>query len=257
MAHFDDAQLMAYAGGELDLKTAGELELAATQDKALAKRLASFQQTRTLAKQAIDQHLSEPVPVAMEANILAMLAAANAKEAAALETATPPAIVTPANDNRRKNWFELAVAASVALVAGGFLGFGLSQNNDVALINQIAIAHLNDSQLSQLLGSAPSGEARTMENGARFKVIATFNNSENATCREFEIDGQDAKTLVSVVCHNGKNWDLQFAVAAGQGDQGYAPASSLELLDSYYNASGAGTVLSLEAEKAALEKLNQ
>jgi hypothetical protein len=57
---------------------------------------------------------------------------------------------------------------------------------------------------------------------------------------------------VAVACHGGGAWDVPFTVAAGQADGGYAPASSLEALDAYLAAVGAGPPLEPAAEREAL-----
>ena len=58
-----DEMLMALADGELDRETALDVRHAVEADPALARRLAEFERTRTLAKQAFDGVLEEPVPL--------------------------------------------------------------------------------------------------------------------------------------------------------------------------------------------------
>ena len=87
-------------------------------------------------------------------------------------------------------------------------------------------------------------------------MIASFRDVDDQLCREFEIDRPDRTTFVSVACRAGGTWSVQFTVAAAsQNDSGYAPASSLEALDAYLQAVGAGEPLSEAAEKAALDGL--
>lgn len=255
---FSDEELMAYADGQLEAGLSEKIALASAKDSHLAKRIAVFQNSRKLAKQAMDMQLAEPVPAKLEANILAMVAAKKSAQqiAPAPDIVKPPlAPRTASNDNQRQNWFQLMAAASVALVLGALGGSQLTGSNAPA--TQIAFGELNNTELTQLLTSAPSGEERGLEQGGRFKAIATFNDAQSALCREFEVDGASGQTIVSVACFNSKEWELRFAVAAGQTNQGYAPASSLELLENYYATSGASAVMSAEAEKGALEALKQ
>ena len=258
---FSDEQIMAYADGELDIITADAITRATTTDSNLTSRISAFKHSRQVAKQAMDLQLAEPVPSAMEAQILALLSQSKSQtplqkiEKTILEQTNSSDlqfIKQASNDNRRHSWAMTGIAASFALIIGAIAGTQLPGLSNANLPAQIAIGPLGDTEIAQLLATAPSGELRPLKGGGHFKVISTFNDAQNALCREFEIDGPDRKTIVSVVCRTGALWNLQFAVAAGQTGAEYAPASSLELLDSFYLSSGASAALSIEAERAAL-----
>ena len=61
--------------------------------------------------------------------------------------------------------------------------------------------------------------------------------------------------MVSVACRSEEQWQVRFTVAAAGADDGYAPASSLEALDAYLSAIGAGEPLSVDNEQTVLTTL--
>ncbi|MGC9419900.1 MAG: anti-sigma factor family protein, partial [Rhodovulum sp.] len=91
--------------------------------------------------------------------------------------------------------------------------------------------------------------------GGEVEVIASFRNVDGELCREFEHDGPDRVTVVSVACRAVDRWQPRFAVIAGAADSDYAPASSLATLDAYLAAIGAGAPMAADEEKKALEDI--
>lgn len=91
-----------------------------------------------------------------------------------------------------------------------------------------------------------------MIDGGEIEAIASFRNAEGEVCREIELARGGGETVVSVACRAEDGWRSRFAVVTGAGGTGFAPASSLDTLDTYLGAIGAGAPLSLEDEAAAL-----
>jgi hypothetical protein len=243
----DDERLMAYADGELSAADAAEVERAMASDEAVAARVAIFADSRKAVKRAYGA--PPPVSDALTARIKAMAAT----DAALRGTAVEGNVVALAPRRRSVPFWQLPVAASVALavgVLGGWMGKP-GQTPDGAL----GIAGLGDLGLVEAMATVPSGERVEIGNDAVFAAIATFRDGEGRLCREFEHDRGTASSVVAVACHDDGAWQVLFAVAAAGGDEGYAPASSLETLDAWLVATEAGAPLSDADEAAALSAL--
>lgn len=257
----DDEKLMAFADGELNDKQMLEVENALNKDPVLAERMGMYLETGKLLKEAGDYLLETPVPDVLRKNVEQMLTDAESLENAAkphgfrLTTARQEeSIKLPIAAN--SNWYP-AIAASIALIVGSLIGYGVAGIDTSSDSEQLQIADFGQLPITNALYTVPSGEELDLgENGERFRAIASYNNQSGALCREFELDKADKSTFVSVACHKDMGWRLTFTVAAmSQSDDGYAPASSLEALDSYLDAVGIDNALSLEAETEALNKI--
>ncbi len=247
---FSDETLMAYADGELDAETMAAVEAAMQSDPVIADRVALFD----LSRQRLADGLGEPEPVSAEL-LASVKALADKHNAKAQDPKTPETSVvafpTPAARARTQPRWQLPLAASIALLVGLSLGPLLPwpDNNDT---QQIALTGLDTPGLATALATIPSGEEIALADGSSLRPIASFQDGGGTLCREFELDQASGETLVSVACHQEGSWSLRFAVAAGQNDDGYAPASSLDALDGYLTAIEAGAPLSVEAEADAL-----
>jgi len=255
---FSDTTLMAYADGELDAETRIEIERAIVRDAALASRLDVFTKTRRAASDAFKAHLDGPVPDALASNIAAMVERHEDATGSATSAKGEPADNIFALDRKPRFSmlrFDVALAASVALVAGGVVGYLASGVDDVSPSSSILTADLTNPSLPVALRSVASGDEMDLDGGSRFRAIASFRDEAGNTCREFEIDYTDTSTAVSVACQSDEQWRVQFTVAASSADDGYAPASSLEALDAYLMAIGAGAPLSADEEQTVLDGL--
>lgn len=251
----DDETLMAYADGELDADTMAQVEAALAQSEDVAQRLAMFFETRSLLQEAYAPRLADPVPDALVAAIRGQAeaqAAAPAQGAGSVVSLDRHRQARDAATSRATPaWRPAAIAASLALAvglgAGWMLGSGSAPSGGAGLV-----ASLDHGAMREALVSLPSGERLELSDGGAIAAIATFRNTEGQLCREMENDSPAGATLVSVLCHEGSGWDLRFAVAASGGADGYAPASSLETLDTWLERTGASEPLSLEDEAEAL-----
>ncbi|TCO73322.1 hypothetical protein [Rhodovulum euryhalinum] len=243
---FSDETLMAYADGALDPAEAARVGAAVAADPALARRLALFSGTRDVLARAAAARPEAPVPDALMARVRATI---EAGRAGAETDATVVPLRRPSVPPRP--FRPMAIAAGLALalgLAGGVL-VGLSLGDGVP--GGLRIATLGTRGLAEALSGLPSGARAAVADG-EVAIIASFRNADGELCREFELDAAERATVVSVACREAAGWQTRFAVVAGAVDTGYAPASSLETLDSYLAAIGAGAPLAPLDEAAAL-----
>lgn len=248
MTTFSDETVMRYVDGELDEETSARLEAELATDADLNRRLEMFAETRLAAQEALRPALDEPVPEQLQASVEAMVAKAKASPAdQSVPAGTGKArLFSPAND-----WMRLAAAACIAAVLGIAAGLMFGDREPAS---GLQIAGIEDGPLAAALRSVPSGDEKTLDSGT-FKAIASFKDSQQALCREFELAMANNSRVSSVACVEAGEWKLRFAVNLPGNDQGYAPASSSEVLDAYLAGIDAGAPLSAAEEKAALDGL--
>ncbi|MCY6381195.1 anti-sigma factor family protein [Hoeflea prorocentri] len=242
---FSDEELMAFADGQLDPDKQAAVERAIDADEEVAARVAALMESGTMAKDGLKPLLDEPVPASLTAAVESMVnQQSNVTAFPGRARATPP---------MRQRW-ALPLAASIALVAGAIGGYFVgspSQNTTGGL----KMADLAQPGIVTALNSVASGAESALSDGERFRAIASYRGADGALCREFEVDHADDTTVVGVACRPSETWTLQFTVVAGENASGYAPASSLEALDAYLTAVGAGQPLSVEDEARLLEAI--
>ncbi|WP_419910876.1 anti-sigma factor family protein [Hoeflea sp.] len=243
---FTDEVLMAFADGELQPEEREAIEHAMESDDALAARVATFLDSRMKAQDALKPLLDEPVPEALTARVSAMVD--NSSNVTALRQPTPAARLPG------RGW-ALPLAASVALVAGALGGY-LAGISGTGQTNGLRMADLAQPGISTALNTVASGAETDLSAGERFRAIASYRDSDGTFCREFEVDHTDGSTVVAVACRPGATWDLQFTVIAQQNSSGYAPASSLEALEAYLSAVGAGAPMEADEENSILQSIN-
>lgn len=242
-----DEMLMAFADGELADEDLRQVAAAVAADPALAARVAAFEQSRKAVAAAFGAFPPAPVPDPIAERIRAMAAAQTAPQGA---NVVP---MLPRKQPRSVPFWQLPLAASIALAIGVLAGQQIGP--DAPLTSEMATI-LDDPHLKSALSSQQSGSRTKLESGADLSLIASFVNANSALCREFEYDLPTGATTVAVACRTAATpapiWDVQLAVVAGGGAGGYAPASSLDTLDAWLTATGAGAPLGPEAEAAAL-----
>lgn len=229
---FSDETLMAFADGVLDEPQFTQVAEALESDDTLAQRLEALVTGSALARRGFDELLG-PIPPNLEAAVRETIRAADRKSSWKFSWS---------------NWLYPAGAlgaAALALVVA-IPSSGLWQASSA----RSSIAELVGQEVADVLDTLPSGDTTKLVSGSVIHPIATFINSDDQVCREFETEG--ASSYVVVACRSGSEWSIQFAVAMAEQDGNYRPASSLEALDAYMHASGAGEPLSGDAELATL-----
>lgn len=251
-----DEILMAYADGELDDQSAQELAARLPGDAVLAARLALFTGTRDALA---PQRPAEPIPDALMARVRATLKDAAGTDPAStdnvihLARSTPPAAPVPQPATPR--WQPMALAASLALAVGLGGGFWAANMLPVPQGDPARLILLDAEGLAPALTELASGDRRSLASG-EVAIIASFRDADGRVCREFEYDAATGNSIVSVVCHGVDGWHPRLVIATGpQDSSGYAPASSLDTLDAYLSAIGAGAPLSAAEEQDALRDI--
>jgi anti-sigma factor RsiW len=245
-----DEMLMAYADGQLAAAEAADVERALAEDESLAAKVAMLADARMAVKRSYGA--AAPVPAALEAQVRAMVEA----DAARRQAPVASNVVDLAQRRRVVPFWQLPLAAGLALAVGAG-SVWLASQQDSGGAGGLQVAGLTDPAIIQALGTLPSGEAVDLGNGARLAAVSTFRDEADRLCREFEHGRPDGDTVVAVACRDEAVWGVRFAIAAGAADSdSYAPASSLETLDAYLMATGAGAPLSAEDEAAALQALD-
>jgi hypothetical protein len=241
----NDETLMAFADGELGPVETGQVAAAIAADPELAARVAVFTKTRNAVAEAFALK-----PASQSADPLADRIRALSAAAATPPPAAQNVVAFPAR--RQVPLWQLPLAASIALVAGLGAGQFFMQPSSGG---PVASAILGDPNILGALSSLPSGQRQGLESGAEMVVIASFANGDGDLCREFEYDQPNGATTVAVACRAAEEWQVQLAIAADAGEDGYAPASSLDTLDAWLTATDAAAPMSLEDETKALSDL--
>lgn len=240
---FDDETLMAFADGELDEAQSLALEEALASDDALAERLAVFLDSRQLVGDALKPLIDEPVPDALLASVRKM-----AEEA---QRQTPPQdnVVSfrpkqqqPVSQPTMRRWL-MPVAASLVAAVTGVVGFALGRMGPTAPDASAEIAAALDREAS--------GQDVTLAaSGTVLHVVASFRDQRGELCREYELKQPESSTL-TVACRQNGAWATRFALTSAKAE-GYLPASSQEMIDTYLSSIEAGAPLPLEEERKIL-----
>ena len=254
-----DEKLMAFVDEELSAEEAQQIKREVEANAEYQAKVDQFKQTKALLGNAYEQILQEPIPQ----KLLDMLSNSGRGE-------TDNQIDKIINLNERRSaksstfakpLQQVAIAASVALMIGGFAGYQLG-SDATDLTHQLARADAGfmvaGNPLYEALESVPSNTVyRTATEGDIIKPIMSFKATDNRFCREFEINS-DSSISVGVACRSGNKWQVEVLLAAGQrvvGDVNYQPASGYSeaalnaVLDNMWN----GDAFDIEQERNLID----
>jgi hypothetical protein len=227
-----DEMLMAYVDGELDAAGAADVRRALQRDPAAARGAEALRMSRSLARDALAQVKSEPVP---ERLIATVLGSANTNSAA----------------RRWATRAALPLAACIALVAA-FVGYWAAMQTA-----PVGSDPLGGRAVAVAIGETASGGERTIRTASgemQLRTTGTY-RVEGGLCRSYELSGGTLDgTVRGVGCNRGGGWHVDVAVAAG-GESAITPASggAPAALEAYLDSIAAEGPLSAE-EEAALTK---
>lgn len=245
-----DEIIMAYADGQLPEAEARKVELAAQADPAIREKIRLFTETARQFKTAAAD--LPPVPDALAHRVSAILEKDIGQQAA------------PRDDNvvplTRRNWvshWPTALAASITLAIGVAAGVGLGPFGMQETKPPFGMAALADPEIAVTLSAAASGSSAVLASGATLNVIASFIDADKTLCREFDYEAVNGPSIVSVACRVNGTWSPKIAIAASHDQSGtFAPASSLDALETWLGTSGFGDPLELQEETRWLADLD-
>jgi hypothetical protein len=214
-----DDVLMAYADGELDLRTRAQVEDAMAADPQIARRVATHQELRKTLRSGFDKVLDEPIPDRLVAAARAnSRVRSESRVVVPLRPRRPRAIALP-NWNRPQ-WG--AVAASFVLGALVW-HFGTDWYSSGPLIErdgQLLAAGSLDKALSYQLASAQPAQAPV-------QIGVSFRSKGGNYCRTFQL--HEHASLAGLACRGQDKWKLE-ALAQSEASPGahsdFRPAGS-------------------------------
>ncbi|MGL4242780.1 MAG: anti-sigma factor family protein [Beijerinckiaceae bacterium] len=239
-----DEMLMAFADGEADAATAERIEAALETDDALAGRLEAFVATRRILKRELGDVAREPVPD----HLTRFVMSGGRRDGVVSTRASGSGSPETAADRAAKRWFSLPIAAAIAgLVAGG-LGYlvGTSSLRGPGDGPMLALAAA-DQPLGALLTTGADGGKSAWSAGGRSGEIAirASHKTRAGYCRTYGLTDSAGASYGGVACRVGGFWRTEVVTAEGQSIGGYAPASGMaKAIDAFLDAAEAEDPLS-------------
>jgi hypothetical protein len=240
--HPTNEQLMAYADGVLPVAEAAGLTTLIDSDPELQAKVEMYRASRQLVRDTLRPLAEESVPETLQQSIKTMIAESGGDN-----------VVTFRRPQRRppmqRPWALPLAASLIAAIAGlGGYGLGLRGGGDARLAS---VGDAVPRALAQILDTRASGTDTALA-AERVRMIATVRTKDGGVCREFEVVSAAKDTLVGIACRSTGGWRLDVAVAAAQTAEGFAPASSIAVADSYLDSIGASEPLPADEEAAVL-----
>lgn len=259
MMRLDEETLNAYADGALDAEAHAKVESHLKSDAAAREHLAKLRRANTLAAQAFDAPMHEPVPQALIDTIRGR-SDRNARREAMVRLQSRrfrPSSVRA---------YAMPLAAAVVLALG--IGAGLFfARHPAQTLEQLALGPVQaESQLHRVLEHHPSGRFLDIDGGhaGRLGVVATFRDRNGRACREVEVlpAGTDQQPLAAgVACRGAQGgWVMEGAARVAQAPsatgRNFEPSGVAEkdVLDGLLGMLGAQAALSPEEEHALIQR---
>jgi hypothetical protein len=236
-----DEMLMALADNELTADRAAQVRAAIAADGELARRFAQFAETRSLLSRVHHEAIAEPVP----AHLLAAVAAADAADAR----------VVPLRPRPPAGWRRLALAASVALMLGGVVGFTIARLTAPAGHAGLALVGPAAPALAAALERDLSGGRRAFGQG-EISVLHSYPMADGRPCRDFLIAGEGADgTFSGLACREDGIWRLRLVLAHAPRSPGaLQPAGSDPLVQELLDRLGGAAPLDRAGEAALIAR---
>jgi len=216
---FSDDVLMAYADGELDLRTRAQVEDAMAADPQIARRVAAHQALRKRLSSGFDKVLDEPVPERL-------IAAARATSRVRSENR----VVVPLRPRRARKvalpnwawprWGAIAASFVLGALVWHFGTHWYSSDPVTERNGQLLAACALDQALSNQLASSQSAQAPV-------QIGVSFRSKGGSYCRTFQL--REQTQLAGLACRNQDQWRLEALarseVSAGPQSE-FRPAAS-------------------------------
>lgn len=216
---FSDDVLMAYADGELDLRTRAQVEDAMAADPQIAQRVAAHQALRKTLHSGFDKVLDEPIPDRL-------IAAARATSRVRSENG----VVVPLRTRRPRavdlpnwawpQWGAIAASFVLGAIVWHFGTDWYSSGPVTERDGQLLAAGALDKALSNQLASAQPAQAPV-------QIGVSFRSKGGNYCRTFQL--REHTTLAGLACREEDKWKLE-ALAQSDASTGahsdFRPAGS-------------------------------
>jgi hypothetical protein len=217
---FSDDVLMAYADGELDLRTRAQVEDAMATDPQIARRVAAHQALRNTLRSSFDKVLDEPVPERLIA-----AAQANAR------TPSEDRVVVPLQPRRGRTlafahraWPQWGAIAASFVLGALVWHFGTDWYSSGPITQRegqlLASGALDRALSGQLASEQPSQ--------APVQIGVSFRSKGGSYCRTFQV--REHANLAGLACRERDKWRLEALAqseAASAGAQSdFRPAGS-------------------------------
>ncbi|MDX1498889.1 MAG: hypothetical protein R3176_03265 [Woeseiaceae bacterium] len=245
----DDSKLSAFIDGELDERETEALTARLADEPALRARLEAMRAADEATRKVFATLDERPLPQGVMDLLGASAAAPGGDNVVAF----------PQRGIRRFFQAPVAIAASVALVAGFLVSRQLEQVPDAGLDAGLVTAGVvdADSALHGLLETGSSGEERPLGADARGRVLLTVADASGDYCRQFVVEGA-GRAAHAVACRRAGDWELEavgFAPAAAPGTFQQAAGPVPPAVDATVDAiTGGSDPLSLEEENRVISE---
>jgi hypothetical protein len=196
---FSDEVLMAYADGELDLRTRAQVEDAMAADPQIARRVAAHQALRNTLRSGFDKVLDEPIPDRL-------ITAARATSRASSEDR----VVVPLRPRRartlafahwaRPQWGAIAASFVLGALVWHFGTDWYSSGPITEREGQLLAAGALDKALSNQLASEQPSQAPV-------QIGVSFRSKGGNYCRTFQVRAR--AHLAGLACRDEDKWRLE------------------------------------------------
>ena len=209
----DDIALSAYIDGELPDEESRVLEQRLSNEPALARRLERLRGTDSDAQRVFAAIGERPMPQ----GVLDLLAEESPETEAGKDAETSNIVAFPQRGIKQYFQAPVAVAASVALLAGFLFGgvFQAGKQTPVEPAGLYAGQIRSDGKLHLLLEEGRSAETALLEEGRVAELMLTFQDRDGDYCRQLRVDGGGAP-LQGVACRRGATWQVEAIGIAGK-----------------------------------------
>jgi hypothetical protein len=220
---FSDEELMAFADGEADGKLSKRIQAATLSDSRVANRVALFRSTSQALKHVFpvqrNDEVDEKIVAAME----------NAQRSQTQSKSNESNVVQfPKRNPIIDQWWKGVAAAAI------ILGFGLSTGYMVAqqVDTPVQMAGQVNEATAQAFNTVASGEYVTLQDG-KLTLVATFKSTNGEACREYEIENGAPGKITGLACKHSHGWHVVAQVFSEADGNSFAPASGVDLIDSF------------------------
>jgi len=196
---FSDDVLMAYADGELDLRTRAQVEDAMAVDPEIARRIAAHQALRNALRSGFDKVLDEPIPERLIA-----AARANAR------TPSEDRVVVPLQPRRARTrtfahwaWPQWGAIAASFVLGALVWHFGTDWYSSGPITQregQLLASGALDKALSGQLASEQASQAPV-------QIGVSFRSKNGSYCRTFQV--REHANLAGLACRDQGKWRLE------------------------------------------------